>query len=79
MLHANGSRVIDELYRIDGAMLQQIDELEDYFGPGDVRNLYEREWVKVQTDQGIYEAWTYIYVHVHHDNVIPSGDWNRRN
>nr|WP_168120499.1 gamma-glutamylcyclotransferase family protein [Paenibacillus sp. HB172176] len=71
--------MLGELYCIDEVMLQKIDELEDYFGSGDARNLYEREQAEVYVNQGKYRAWTYFYLKSNGgDSIIPSGDWRRR-
>ncbi|MNE92846.1 Gamma-L-glutamyl-butirosin B gamma-glutamyl cyclotransferase [compost metagenome] len=44
-------------------VLQRPDELEEYYGPGDARNDYERVVTEVTTDTGVAEAWVYVYSH----------------
>ncbi|WP_028612310.1 gamma-glutamylcyclotransferase family protein [Paenibacillus harenae] len=53
--------VIGELYEVSDAELGKLDELEDYFGPDDPGNLYNRVEVDVCTDRGSVKAWTYFY------------------
>lgn len=49
------------LERVDEA-LRVFDALEDYRGPGDPANLYERVAVTVATDAGPVRAWAYRYL-----------------
>jgi gamma-glutamylcyclotransferase (GGCT)/AIG2-like uncharacterized protein YtfP len=56
-----GREVYGELYAIDSAQLPALDELEDYYGPGDERNHYERVEVRVRTDRGEHTAITYVF------------------
>lgn len=63
-------------------VLAILDELEDYYGPNDPRNLYERKSVTVLTRSGIPKE-CYIYVFVpgklqwleQNAMPIPRGDW----
>lgn len=74
---ANEGMVYGELYEVDFKQLHNLDELEDYFGPGQ-NNLYNRDKQIVLTDQGEYEAFVYS---IHPDQegllkqAIPLGDW----
>ncbi|MCI3918760.1 gamma-glutamylcyclotransferase [Paenibacillus sp. TRM 82003] len=72
-----GDWVYGELYAVDEATLAALDELEDYFGPGDARNLYDRERVKVTSDTEVQEAWTYTFGLGRTAGLrsIPLGDW----
>lgn len=45
------------------AALAALDRLEEYFGPGDPRNEYERELVAVRTESGErVSAWVYRWL-----------------
>jgi len=58
------------------AALAVLDELEEYFGPGDPRNLYERVEVGVQTPGGSLAAWAYRYVGPREGSrVVAGGEW----
>ncbi|MCC5935078.1 MAG: gamma-glutamylcyclotransferase [Balneolales bacterium] len=52
-----GLLVQAELYETDHETLQRLDELEDYFGPGDERNLYDRT---LTTDTSGRKGWVYV-------------------
>jgi len=67
--------VVGELYEVDDETLGRTDELEDYFGPGDPRNLYERVLRPVRTEAGEMDAWVYVSDRFGASPVIPSGDW----
>lgn len=58
--HGKWLEVQGELYNVDEDTLQRLDRLEDFWGSGDPRNLYERVLVEVETDLGVVEAWTYV-------------------
>jgi gamma-glutamylcyclotransferase (GGCT)/AIG2-like uncharacterized protein YtfP len=67
-----------ELLRLEpgGVALRGLDELEDFFGPGDPRNEYERVLVAVVTDDGLVEAWAYRYAGpVEGVPRLPGGVW----
>ncbi|MNO33509.1 putative gamma-glutamylcyclotransferase YkqA [compost metagenome] len=67
--------VAGELYEVTEAVLHRLDELEDYYGPGDQRNEYERIKTEADTDNGKVEAWQYVYRHAQRQPAIPEGDW----
>jgi gamma-glutamylcyclotransferase (GGCT)/AIG2-like uncharacterized protein YtfP len=67
-------------------VLRDLDALEDFFGPSDARNLYEREIVSVLVDEQVgsidgttrVEAWTYFTrmdAATHGAEPVPGGDW----
>jgi gamma-glutamylcyclotransferase (GGCT)/AIG2-like uncharacterized protein YtfP len=64
-----------EIYEADDATLSRIDELEDYFGPGDPRNLYERVETDVCTERGTVKAMAYVSDRFRMATAIPHGDW----
>lgn len=59
------------------AVLRQMDELEDYHGPGHPDNLYTRELRPVQAEGGeTVTAWVYIYARpLPAGSLIKSGEW----
>lgn len=69
--------VFGELYAVNDETLTELDALEDFFGPGDPNNLYERVRLETATDVGCVEAWTYTYrpEQAAHQRHIPLGDW----
>jgi gamma-glutamylcyclotransferase (GGCT)/AIG2-like uncharacterized protein YtfP len=69
--------VYGQLYGIDTSTLSALDELEDYYGPVDERNLYERVEVLVTTDSTVYTAFTYVFTPEAALTCrwIPIGDW----
>ncbi|NGM85612.1 gamma-glutamylcyclotransferase [Paenibacillus sp. 7124] len=66
--------VAGELYEVSAEMLARLDELEDFYGPKNPANEYERIRTAVTTDSGQREAWVYVYLKREHD-VIAQGDW----
>jgi len=72
-----GGRVYGELYDVNEEALAALDALEDYYGPGDRRNEYERVRVEVRTDRGSVSSWTYAYSTDPKGRFepIPLGDW----
>lgn len=70
-------KVYGELYIVDDPLLQQLDLLEDYHGPGN-KNVYNRIVRDVYTDTGVFEAYVYT-INLHHKSmlkkIIDSGDW----
>ncbi|WP_054943865.1 gamma-glutamylcyclotransferase [Paenibacillus ihuae] len=74
LLETEGT-VAGELYEVTAEVLQRLDELEGYYGPGDARNDYERVVTEVTTDTGVTEAWVYVYRHTQQYAAIPEGDW----
>ncbi|WP_042210633.1 gamma-glutamylcyclotransferase family protein [Paenibacillus borealis] len=76
LLEGSGAeRVAGELYEVSGRVLAGLDRLEEYYGPGNPRNEYERIRAEVRTDGGMLEAWVYVYRRPHSYAVIPEGDW----
>ncbi len=58
--------------------LADLDALEEFHGPGDPRNLYERREVEVDLGDGATTcAWTYLYAGLASLTPIPGGDWRR--
>jgi len=74
MMEGSG-KVCGEIYEIDEEMLLRIDALEEYYGPGDPRNLYERVETTAYTDQGEVKVLTYVSNRFRFDSTIPYGDW----
>jgi len=72
--------VFGEVYRVDRNQLRRIDHLEDFHGPGDPRNTYERVVRTVTTPTGSIPCFLYLYVD--RDRLraqgrrILSGDWS---
>lgn len=59
-------------------ILTVLDHLEDYHGPGDPTNLYDREEVDVLSTQGWERAWIYIYrLSRSFGRPILDGSWQR--
>jgi gamma-glutamylcyclotransferase (GGCT)/AIG2-like uncharacterized protein YtfP len=75
--------VLGELITLDPDRLTlamgALDELEEYFGPGDPRNLYERELLTVRTVGGaLVQAWAYRWLgSAEGCTRIADGDWIR--
>jgi len=67
--------VCGEIYRVDKATLARIDILEDYHGPGDPRNLYERVEMKARTDRGEMDVLAYVSDRFRDGAAICFGDW----
>ncbi|MGL4797788.1 MAG: gamma-glutamylcyclotransferase family protein [Cellulosilyticaceae bacterium] len=59
-------------------ILKSIDFLEGYFGEGE-DNLYVRKKIKVATEAGEEEGWTYMYVNASYakkkGRKVAKGDW----
>lgn len=61
-----------------------LDRLEEYFGPGDPRNLYVRVERRVHTASGTVPAWVYVAAGPvarelrANGTPIPGGDWSAR-
>ena len=66
----------------DPVLLRRIDGIEDHFGPGDARNLYERVEVPVRLlrpEPVALVAWTYVMDDAaSRGREIPSGSWRAR-
>ncbi|MFD7614346.1 gamma-glutamylcyclotransferase family protein [Streptomyces sp. NPDC059828] len=66
------------------ALSAVLDELEEYFGPDDPRNVYVRVARDVETARGSVTAWVYVAADVMarelraRGTVIPGGDWTAR-
>jgi gamma-glutamylcyclotransferase (GGCT)/AIG2-like uncharacterized protein YtfP len=80
--HTVPSSIFGELVTVSPseqeATVRALDQLEDYFGPGDPRNGYERVTVEVETDQGPVAAQTYLCLlplDTLKPTPVPSGDW----
>jgi len=58
LVHGN-EEVYGELYEVSEETLRVLDELEEYTGDPE-RDLYDRVKIKVTTDTGFVEAFTYI-------------------
>jgi len=69
--------VCGEIYAVDDETLSRIDKLEDYYGPGDPRNLYERVTRRARTGRGETDVLVYVSGRFADAPVIPSGDWVR--
>ncbi|WP_390355996.1 gamma-glutamylcyclotransferase [Virgibacillus halophilus] len=70
------SRTYGELYRIDHALLEQLDALEGYEGPASTNNLYERVKQQVYTDKGEFTAFVYVTgKQTAKIKLIEEGDW----
>ena len=67
--------VAGELYEVSDRVLAGLDRLEEYYGPGDERNEYERIQAEVLTDNGKLEAWVYVYRHPRSYAAVSGGDW----
>lgn len=73
--------VTGELAELDplqmDAVLEVLDEFENYHGPGDPANQYEREVITVKTNDGARrDAWVYVWLRKTEDSRrIPEGDW----
>ena len=67
--------VCGEIYAVDDETLARIDELEDYYGPGDPRNLYERVTRTARTGEGDMDVLVYVSDRFAEATAIPSGDW----
>lgn len=75
ILTEGGRWTAGEVYEVTEDIMARLDELEEYYGPGDRRNEYERVRTEVITEQGPIEAWAYIYPHSHEYPSVPAGDW----
>jgi Uncharacterized conserved protein len=73
MMRGEGN-VCGEIYEIDEDALKRVDDLEDYYGPGDSRNLYERVETVAYTDRGEMTVLTYVSNRFPF-SPIPYGDW----
>jgi gamma-glutamylcyclotransferase (GGCT)/AIG2-like uncharacterized protein YtfP len=71
-----------ELYHLDQvySALQTLDSIEGFYGYGSDDSLYTRTIVKVQTDNAVEWAWTYMYNEQNGslNPKIESGDWRNR-
>ncbi|MFJ9803176.1 gamma-glutamylcyclotransferase family protein [Streptomyces wuyuanensis] len=67
-----------------GELVAVLDRLEEYFGPGDPRNLYVRVERRVHTASGTVPAWVYVAAGPvarelrANGTPIPGGDWSAR-
>ncbi|RAL26702.1 gamma-glutamylcyclotransferase family protein [Thermoflavimicrobium daqui] len=61
-LTPGNGHVIGEIYHINKQILKRVDQLEDYYGPQDPRNLYERNELYVNTKEyGKIRSFVYTY------------------
>jgi len=65
-------RVVGEWLEVTEEGLAAMDELEDYYGPGEA-NEYERVWV--HDVNGLREGWVYVWEDVSGLQAIRSGSW----
>ncbi|WP_199615498.1 gamma-glutamylcyclotransferase family protein [Paenibacillus alkalitolerans] len=73
ILQTGGNLVRGEWLEAEEAALPVMDEWEEFFGPGDPRNEYERVWV---TDAGgLKEGWAYVWQDERGCPRIPGGSW----
>ncbi|AZU61898.1 hypothetical protein CHR53_11740 [Neobacillus mesonae] len=72
------NKVYGELYQVeDDEMLEKLDELEGYYGPGE-NNYYIRYSQQIHTDKGSYQAFVYILPEDREPQdmrFIDGGDW----
>lgn len=73
---AGRSIVRGEWLTVTEAGLLAMDELEEYFGPGDPRNDYER--VLVRDIDGVRQGWAYVWNDSRGTAPIESGCWRER-
>lgn len=69
------SKVYGELVEVSDGNLEKLDSYEGY------PSLYDRQKVFVHTEDGLEEAWVYVYNHkddLTQDQIIPSGSWLER-
>ena len=78
LLPNSTSRTYGEVYIVTDEQLTALDELEDFFAPGDERNEYERIVAEIMTEHGTQEAFVYIYCGPALLQPITSGDWRKR-
>jgi gamma-glutamylcyclotransferase (GGCT)/AIG2-like uncharacterized protein YtfP len=71
-----GSLVEGEWLTIDLSGLPVLDELEDYYGPGE-DNEYERIWIQ-DAQRPEVAGWIYVYLNAYGLTRIPSGSWRKR-
>ncbi|HWO98118.1 MAG TPA: gamma-glutamylcyclotransferase [Bacillus sp. (in: firmicutes)] len=72
------NKTFGELYRVSKNLLKDIDELEDYYGPGK-DNMYNRVREKVMTTHTSYDAFVYVIDPAKEHLLktkIQDGDWN---
>lgn len=86
MLFEGDGVVYGELVEIMNEIeaLADLDELEEYYGLGNVNNYYERQRKIVKDSSGRkYEAWVYLCPDARIDEIsgqgiaIPNGDWRK--
>lgn len=80
----NGDQVFGELVECHNPdrVLEVLDNIEGYYGPGHERNLYNREVVTaIQLSDGVrVPAFTYVFARGFEEYHMPiaSGKWTRR-
>ena len=80
VLDENDGTVAGEIYAVDRRTLRLLDELEDYFGPGDPRNLYERVETAAAAPDGGRRVLVYVFPAARAAGLhrIAGGDWRKR-
>ncbi|MDF2719046.1 MAG: hypothetical protein K0R28_5971 [Paenibacillus sp.] len=72
-----GSSVVHgEWLTVTDSALSAMDALEDYYGPGDARNDYERVWI-CDIDEA-RAGWAYVWNDSRGCPQIRSGNWRKR-
>jgi gamma-glutamylcyclotransferase (GGCT)/AIG2-like uncharacterized protein YtfP len=72
-------QVLGEVYQITCQQLKRINDLEDYYGPSDPRNIYERKQIEINSETGTFLS--YVYFFKDEDFLrsygipISTGDW----
>lgn len=74
--HDDDGIVYGEWLTVHERGLAAMDELEQYYGPGDARNDYER--VLIGDIDGIRSGWVYVWKNSRGCAPIRSGSWRSR-
>jgi gamma-glutamylcyclotransferase (GGCT)/AIG2-like uncharacterized protein YtfP len=72
-------RVVGEIYLVSPEVLKSVDVLEGYYGKNDVGNYYDRVITRVNFEESVLEAITYVFSEEQAKSLelIESGDWRR--
>ncbi len=81
VLESNGGVVMGEVHRFHQltAVLEILDEIEEYYGEGDPHNLYRRveHEAELLNETGLVTCWLYEYVGpMEGASLIESGVWH---